>query len=167
MKKKQLTPSQFSQVVDDHAAATQGRTPVRARQALLAGARDVAGLTIHPVTLATQILLEDINHPVLQVAKADSQEAASAIQIGARDVLHLIYIFAHPEEAWRTIGLSRENFLAAARDFGFSVAPAVVAEVIPVIRDMLFKSGRTLPGSPSEESGGDGPLDASQPQPQG
>lgn len=165
MKKKQLTPAKFAQVVDDHAAATEGRTPTRAREALLAGPREVAGLTIHPVTLGTQILLEEINHPVLKVASAESPEAAALIQIGARDVLHLIYIFAHPEEAWRTIGLSRENFFAAAREFGFSVAPGVVAEVIPVIRDMLFQSSRTLPAA--KESGGADPLAGSQPQPQG
>jgi hypothetical protein len=104
---------------------------------------------------------------VLTVAKAESPEAAAAIQIGARDILNLIFVFAHPEEAWRTSAMSRENFFSAARDFGFSVAPAVVAEVIPVIRDMLFQSGRTLPGSASKESGDADPLAGSQPQPQG
>ena len=165
--KKKLTPTKFAKVVDDHNAETQGRTPERARSAFLAQPREVAGLTIHPSNLGTQILLEEINHPILEVAKAQTADEAAAVQIGARDILNLIYIFAQPEEAWRTIGMSRENFNAAARDFGFSVAPTVVAEVIPVIRDMLFQSGRTLPGSPNAESEATDPLAGSQPQPQG
>ena len=165
--KKKLTPAQFAKTVDAHNAKTQGLTPERARSAFHAGSREVAGLTISPVTLATQILLEEIGHPVLQIFKAASPEAAEAIQIGARDVLNLIFVFAHPEEAWRTIAMSRENFNVSARDFGFSVSPEVVAQVIPVIRDMLFKSGRTLPAPAGQESEGSDPLDGSQPQPQG
>lgn len=166
--KKKLTPQQFESVVDQHNESTQGRTPERARAALLAQPREVEGLRIHPVTLGIQILLEEINHPVLQAAKAASAEEAAAVQIGARDVLHLIFIFAQPEEAWRAIGMSRENFNASARDFGFSVSPSIVAAATPVIRDMLFQSGRTLPGAATTTEGeGADPLAGSQPQPQG
>lgn len=166
MKKKQLTPTQFSKVVDKHNAATSGLTPARSRAAFLAQPREVAGLTIHPVHLGAQILLEEINHPILKVAKASSPEEAAAISIGARDVLHLIFIFAQPEQAWSALGDSREAFDAAARDFSFSVPPAVVAEAVPVIRDMLFQSGRTIPGTSQESEGAD-PFPASQPRPQG
>lgn len=166
MKKKQLSEAKFGAAVDAHNAENQGRTPERARAAFLAGPRDVAGLTIHPCTLATQILLEEINHPILQVSKAQSEAEAAAVVVGARDILNLIFVFAKPEEAWRTLGYSRENFNAAARDFGLSVAPQVVGEVIPVIRDMLFQSGRTIPAGNHSESEATDPLAGSQPQAQ-
>lgn len=171
MKKSAALPAkQFLDTVEAHETATAGKTPQRAREALLAQPIEVAGYTVHPASLNSQILLEEIDHPILRAAQAPDAETAAATPFTGRDVLNLIYIFTHPEEAWRTMGMSKENFLAAAARFGFQVAPAAVGELVPAIRDMIFKSGRTTPGTNEEggdeEAGDRDPLPPSQrPQP--
>lgn len=168
---KQLPPKKFLDVVDAHNAKTEGRTPDRVRAGLMAQPITVGGLTIHPVSIGVTILLEDIDHPILQLSQAKTQEERLAIAetIGGRDLLRLIYIFAQPEDAWRTMAMSKENFEVAARDFGFSVPQQTVAEVMPVIRDMIVSAPQTIPtqiGQDSEGSSGD-PLAQSQRPPLG
>lgn len=164
MKKKTPQPpastQKFLASVDAHAESTAGRTPEIARHALLAQPVQVAGLTVHPPSLATQILLEEIDHPILKAAAAKSEEeaAAAAAKFGARDVLTLIYIFTNPADAWRTMGYSKENFHAAARDFAMGTPPQVVAEIVPVIQRMLTTANRAVPGATHTGSGAADPL---------
>ena len=163
-KNRQLPASKFFQVVESHEEATGGRTPARAREALLAGPIEVAGLTVHPASINSQILLEDIDHPILKMAAASSAEEAAKVTMGARDVLNLIFIFTNPEEAWRTMGMSKDNFLASARDFGFTVAPSAIQPLVAAIRDTLFNAGRSIPGGNTESEESGDPLAQSRPQ---
>lgn len=160
MKKKKpaLTPTEFAQVVDAHNEASQHRTPQIARHALLAQPIQVAGLTVHPPSLLTQILLEEIDHPILRAAAARTEEDAQAVAITSRDILTLIFIFTQPDEAWRTIGMSKENFAASARDFGMSIPAHIVAELVPAIQGMLRTANRAIPAEAGKGSEGAHPL---------
>lgn len=152
-KARQLPAKKFFETVEAYEQTTGGRTPARARAALLAGPVEVAGYTVHPASLNSQILLEEIDHPILRAAQAGSPEAAAAVPITSRDILNLLFIFTKPEEAWRTMGMSKENFLASARDFGFTVSPAAIQPLVNAIRDTLFTASRTIPGG--DQEGGD------------
>ncbi len=103
----------------------------------LATGVEVAGYTILPPTLATQILLEEIDHPILRAATAGSEDDAAKVSMGGRDILNLIFIFAKTEEAMRTMGMSRDNFAAAARTFAMNLPPSAVPEMVAAIKGML------------------------------
>jgi hypothetical protein len=145
-KPKQLPGQAFVNAVDQHEQATIGRSPQRTRNAFLAQPVIVDGVSIYPVNLSIQILLEDLDHPILKSARAATPEEAAKIQFSARDLLRLIFIFSDPEEAYRSFGMSRENFEASARDFGFSLPPGVTTKVLPAIMDSIRKTNQSIPG---------------------
>lgn len=143
-----LPAQEFIDTVEAHNAATAGKTPQRAREALLAGPREIGeGLTIHPANLCTQIILEDIAHPIMKVIAASSPEEALKVELTGRDVLNLIFIFAQPEEAWRALSMSKDNFYSSARQLGMKISPQIVPVALETIRDMLIASARSVPGN--------------------
>lgn len=143
---RELPAREFLNVVSEHESATAGRSPQRTRNAFLAQPTEIAGVPIYPLNLAMHILLEDLGHPILKAAQASTAEEAAKVAISARDVLQLIFIFSDPEEAYRSFGMSRENFEASARDFGFTVSPGVAGQLLPAIIESIRTANQSIPG---------------------
>jgi hypothetical protein len=90
-----LTPDDLAAAVDQQ-AAQPGRTPARARRALLSGPIEVAGILLHPPSLGPILILEEIGHPMFAALSGQTQAPAA---MTVRDSLRLIFTYACPMEA--------------------------------------------------------------------
>jgi hypothetical protein len=102
------------------------------------GAVNVGGFNVRSHSMVTQILLEAIDHPILKAVK-EGGEALDALVLDSTSALTLIFIFVEPDEAWRTNGYSRANFLASARDFAFRLPPSAVDGLVTAIKGELVR----------------------------
>lgn len=99
--------------------------------ALTAQPIEVEGFLVHPVSLAIQIMLEEINHPVIAFT------SESAKPLNPHDIIKLLFIFVQPKEAYENLGYSREKFEVSAQNFALSVPSNLLPKFLEAIKTQM------------------------------
>lgn len=141
----------IGEAIDEHNEQAQGRSPSRARKALTAQAVTVAGIAFEPYSITHTVVLEELEHPVL---------AGSKVEPKARDMVDLIYIFAHPDEAYELIEQpeGRAELRRRAGRFCSKIPAQAIPEITRTIHE-LFRRAQP-PGADAVDTPGSEPSDA-------
>lgn len=138
-------PSGFPEARAARVRAEQ--TPAVVRDAMLARAREVAGITLHPLNLDTLWILEACNHPL-------ATPGASADKLTPIELAQLVFAFASPDAALEHAGQEREEgatlsqFDRAAFAFLRTHVPlGEMASVTAELARLLTEGLATAPGA--------------------
>ena len=108
------------------------KNPAKARNALLVGPIKVANLTLHPMTLGTVLLLEEIDSPLV----LDGKKLGKAF-----DIINLVYILSRPaKESLALISKSKDAFRAEVLKMAESILPSDLEELGAAVQKIYEES---------------------------
>lgn len=125
-------------------ARTAGQqTPSIVRQAFLAGAREVAGLTLQPLSLGILWLLEEVGHPLVKPSEAPAESA-----LAMRDLIAALFIFSRPREARAAIQQGRDEFDLQAGELADTLPQRELAAISTTLNQLIAEGLGTAPVDP-------------------
>lgn len=143
--------SAAEQAAIDASMAGTHRNPAVIRQAFLANPITVGSITLRPLTLATYMLLEEIESPLIE-------EAGTGVgEFSIRDMGAAVYVLSQPEETvMAAIEKGRPHFNRVVLKWAAKVpAPDLMALGQAVARQLADAMATVLPTSEKKSPGKD------------